>query len=281
MEILRKNIKSVGRGNKISIFFLGDIHEGSANHAEESFKYAIKTIKETPNSYVIGMGDYVDAINHRDPRFNPAEIDPEYAIKDLKDLPNIQVQRVCRKLEPIKDKIIGLLYGNHEESLIKYSTFDPVKQIVKTLGIDIPKIGYTGIVAINIYRGSRKTISLQYIIDLNHGIGGTGKREGYKVNIVHDVFRWTSGDCRVMAHIHQMSSDLQDFSYLNLHKYQLNYRKVWFGSTGCFMHKQKQGTRGYFESKAGPHSDLGMLRYEITIGEDKTKSRTSLDKIYC
>ena len=280
MEILKKDIKASGRGDKISIFFLGDIHEGSANHAEKEFKRAVKIIKDTPNSYVIGMGDYCDHINHRDPRFNPAEIAANYAIKDLKDLPNIQVQNVCKKLEPIKDKIICLLYGNHEESLIKYSTFDPVKQIIARLGCDIPRLGYTGIVSLNIYRSTMKSSNLQYVIDLNHGVGGTGKREGYKVNIVHDVFRWTSGDCRVMGHIHQMSSDPQDFSYLGKY-YNLMYRRVWFGSTGCFMYKVKEGTRGYFEAKAGPHSDIGMLKYVINVGSNKTETMTSLDKIYC
>ena len=57
-----------------TVYFLGDIHEGAANHQAKALAKAIDIIANDSNAYWIGMGDYIDAINHRDPRFNPLEM---------------------------------------------------------------------------------------------------------------------------------------------------------------------------------------------------------------
>ena len=57
-----------------TVYFLGDIHEGAANHQAKALSKAIDIITTDSNAYWIGMGDYIDAINHRDPRFNPLEM---------------------------------------------------------------------------------------------------------------------------------------------------------------------------------------------------------------
>ena len=56
-----------------TVYFLGDIHEGAANHQAKALKEAINIIATDSDAYWIGMGDYIDAINHRDPRFNPLD----------------------------------------------------------------------------------------------------------------------------------------------------------------------------------------------------------------
>ncbi|MGI6540966.1 MAG: hypothetical protein ACOX38_09345 [Bacillota bacterium] len=50
-----------------TVYFLGDIHEGAANHQAKALAKAIDIIANDSNAYWIGMGDYIDAINHRDP----------------------------------------------------------------------------------------------------------------------------------------------------------------------------------------------------------------------
>ena len=138
MEIAQR-LLSYKIGSVINIFFLGDIHEGSGNFADKPFKRAINYIENTDNSYIIGMGDYIDAISYRDKRFNPSEIAPEYAIRDLKDLPVIQIERLCKKLLPVQERFIAFLYGNHEEAFSKYNSFDPVKRMAQYLGSDAPR----------------------------------------------------------------------------------------------------------------------------------------------
>ena len=275
MEICQKNLH-YKINDEINVFFLGDIHEGSANHASKPFKRAIQYIVDTPDSYVIGMGDYADCITHRDKRFNPSEIDRSYSIRDLKDLPNIQMNRLAKQLDPIRDKFIAWLYGNHEEAFSKYNSFDPLAKLVYLMGSDAPRLGYTGVLRLGIIRqDNRKTPNYYFDIDLNHGEGGGGRREGYPINIVHDVFRWTSGDIKVMGHIHQMATDCKKFSFVD-RNLNMKMQKVLYGSNGCFMYKRKEGTRGYFESKPGPYSGIGMLHLQIKVGHGKQDCRLNL-----
>ena len=279
MEFGQKDIH-VKTGDKINIFFLGDVHEGSANHADSEFRRAISIIKDTPNSYVFGMGDYIDAITYHDRRFNPSEIDPEYLIKDLKDLPRKQMDKFYKKIEPIADKFIGMLYGNHEESFVKYNNFDPLTYLINNKMPHVKKLGYTAIFRLGIIREiNRKRPCYNFIFDLNHGPGkGGGMREGYPINKVHDVFRWTSGDVRIMGDIHALAAD--DKKFLEYRQgNNLSYKTVFYGVSGCFMYKTKEGTRGYFEAKAAPHSGIGMLKFSIETAWKKDRCLTSLDKI--
>ena len=214
------------------------------------------------------MGDYVDLIRHDDKRFNPAEIDPYYKISDLKDLAVKQTDRFYSKIKPIADKVIVMLYGNHEESYIKYNGFDPVKYLNKMIP-DAKRLGYVGMIKLDVKRNPDK-LSAVYYIDLNHGMGGGGFREGYAINKVHDLFRWTSGDFRVMGHLHALDTDWADFREWG------GIQRVWYGVSGCFMYKEKEGTRGYFEANAGKPSGIGMLKAMIKVGRDKRDSRTRL-----
>ena len=119
-----------------TVYFLGDIHEGAANHQAKALAKAIDIIANDSNAYWIGMGDYIDAINHRDPRFNPLEMAQEYNIKDLADLPKHQCQKVADKLKPIAHQCLGLISGNHEDSLRRHNTFDPTEYLAELLNTE-------------------------------------------------------------------------------------------------------------------------------------------------
>ena len=131
MEVITREF-SVDIGDEINIYFIGDIHEGNVNHAESEFKRAIQIIKDDPNGYWIGMGDYVEAITTDDKkRFNPITIAKKYGIRDLKDLPFRQMEVVYSRFQPIEDRCLCLLLGNHEESYIKHNSSDIYDRFVK------------------------------------------------------------------------------------------------------------------------------------------------------
>ena len=118
MEIVTREF-NVQPGQRLNFYFLGDIHEGNVNHAEGEFRKAVNIIKDDPDGYWIGMGDYIEAITLDDKkRFNPITIAKKYGLSDLKDLPYKQMEVVYRKLEPIQDKCLCLVVGNHEECYI-------------------------------------------------------------------------------------------------------------------------------------------------------------------
>ena len=209
MEIVTHDF-SVECGDEINIYFLGDIHEGNVNHAEPELRKAVNIIKDDPNGYWIGMGDYVEAITTDDKkRFNPITIATKYGISELKDLPFKQMEAVFKNIEPIQDKCLCLLLGNHEESYIKHNSSDIYSRFVDMFRYPPPKIGYVGFLKL-VFRTKDKHL-YSPIIALNHGDGGGGFREGYPINKLWDVFRWVNADVSVMGHVHRLMEDDKKF----------------------------------------------------------------------
>lgn len=262
----------------VTVYFLGDIHEGAANHQAKALEKAIQIIKND-NAYWIGVGDYIDAINHRDPRFNPLEIAQEYNIKDLADLPKRQCQKLADKLEPIGDMCLGLVSGNHEDSLRRHNTFDPTDYLAEILGTD--SLGGKAWFVLRFLRQkpNHNPAIETYRVCVAHGSGGGGMREGYPINKAYDVFRWDTADVCVMGHIHKMQTDRAVFTSCDFNT--MRKKVAWYGTNGCFLSKAEIGTDGYFEQKAGKDSDIGMLKLTITTTvRDKQTSDISLERIY-
>ncbi len=279
MEIIEYGTPSA----PIDIFFLGDTHEGNANQATDELKQAVSIIKNNPTKHtkVIGMGDYIDAINHMDKRFNPVEICEKYKIKDLKNLPVKQVDYFVKSIEPIKDKFIAIVTGNHEEKYSKYNGFDPMHYLSERLG-GVGLIGYNGFVRLSILKANpekqKNPERMTFDIALTHGHGGGGYLEGYPINQVYATFRYTEADIFIMGHIHQMVCDSS--TVISPYGSKLSRRRKFYGSNGCFLFKEKIGTRGYFEGHKGKPASIGMLKLSICPDHSKQDSVISLTPIF-
>lgn len=239
-------------GRAATVYFLGDVHIGAANHQKDAFARAIKRISET-DCYWIGMGDYLDCINHRDPRFNPKEINPQFSISDLDNLPKLQADSFIKSVMPIKDRCLGLIAGNHEAKFKKHNTYDVMSHLCKELGVT--------------YLSGKAFINLiinDYPVSIHvcHGVGGGGMREGYPVNKIHDIARWEIADVHVIGHIHQLACDRAVFT--KFHYNVVQKIKVWYGVSGCFLSKAELNTESYYEQNPGKSSGIGMLKLDIT-----------------
>lgn len=283
MEVAKKKIK-IKPGETISIYFLGDVHEGSGNHAEAEYNKAVSIIKDHAKDATVfwaGIGDYIDAINHKDPRFNPAEIAIKYNIVDLANLAVKQAEHYYERTRDIFDRCIALLYGNHEEAYVRHNGFDAVNLLQYLIYRNSkeekapPVLGYTGFLSLSIEHEKGGL----YDIALSHGAGGGGFREGYGVNKIHDVFRWYNADCYIMGHIHRMMIDTQYKIEVQQGGKDVIRKKHLYGTNGCFMYKSCVGTRGYFEGKPSPESSIGMLRLDITPKRDRENWITELVKV--
>lgn len=264
------NVKTIELEPKpYTIFFLGDIHEGAACFREESFRKAVSIIEQEADAW-IGMGDYIDAINHLDPRFNPKEISAKYAMNDLDDLPRVQSDNLIKSLTPIKHKCLGLLYGNHEDSYRKHNTFDVVNYLASNLGVE--NLGHKSWLSLSFRFNANKTIP--YKIVVMHGSGaGAGTREGTPLNKVHDLFRWDMADAHLIGHLHQAGISRTIYSRLEYGK--IRKEPSWFAVNGCFLSKSELGSENYFEQKAGMESSIGTIKLTITPSREGKESFTS------
>lgn len=111
MEVITK-VFSHNRPDTFNIYPLGDIHAGAAHCAEHDIQRMVEQIKQDKMGYWIGMGDYADAILKDDKRFDIEGLAP-WVKKD--NIVESQREWLKKLFEPIKDKCITLLTGNHEE----------------------------------------------------------------------------------------------------------------------------------------------------------------------
>ncbi len=140
MKIIDKVIKLEDKKQPLRIIPIGDIHVGNVNCDKKYVEKLIKWIEEKENTYIIGMGDFVDAIIPTgDTRFDMKSIDPDF-LPNLSDLPMAQVEYLKDLLYPVREKIITLLPGNHEEKFRKTHYIDPILELCRYLECEMGDI---------------------------------------------------------------------------------------------------------------------------------------------
>lgn len=108
-EITPIKVKLQTEGNIIKIFPLSDLHIGSAECDIKLIKETIEFIKNTKDCYVILLGDILDTA------LKNSKTDIYSETLSLADSQKLAVEL----LTPIKDKIIAMTPGNHENRVWK------------------------------------------------------------------------------------------------------------------------------------------------------------------
>ena len=122
----------------VNIWFVGDVHYGSADCAVGHFKETLREIGADPLARVVLMGDYCDFVNYSDRRFDVKQIAPEF-IPHLDDLPRAMADKFSALLQPLakQGKLICAIPGNHDDKIrIKYH-FDVTGYICGLLGVPL------------------------------------------------------------------------------------------------------------------------------------------------
>jgi predicted phosphodiesterase len=152
----------------------------------------IEYIRKTPNAYCILDGDLMDtAITSSIGDTYGANLQPMEQLKH------------CTKIfEPIKDKILSVLPGNHENRAYKTDGIDMTEIMCSQLGIANRYSPTTALLFIRFGRNSEHTNRKQlYTVYVTHGTGG-GRREGGKVNRLADLASIVDADIYIHAHTH-------------------------------------------------------------------------------
>ena len=223
-NVLKRDFDGVRRNDTYTIIPIGDIHIGAAGCDEDLLRDTVKFIKSKRNAYWIGMGDYIDAINMSDPRFDAKTLAPWIKMVNLADLAGAQLERFIEILSPIADKCLCMLTGNHEDVIKKYYERDVYSEMVTHIKLagGFPqdhqmKLDYYGWLRLSFHSkegaepGSRTTA-----IDLNlhHGFGG-GKLAGSKA-LQMEKWLWTHGaELTIFGHTHNADAYRAAVEYLD------------------------------------------------------------------
>ena len=177
----------------IEIYSMADLHIGDSMCDFKDIMERIEYIRTTPNAYCILGGDLMDTAI-------ASSIGDTYGA----NLQPMEQLKQCAKIfEPIKDKILAVLPGNHENRAYKSDGIDMTEIMCSQLGIANRYSSTTALLFIRFgdkggKHHHRKQLYTAYV---THGSGG-GRREGGKVNRLADLASIVDADIYIHAHTH-------------------------------------------------------------------------------
>lgn len=179
--------------DRIELHPMGDMHNGDKNSDFKLIMERIEHIKNTDNAYCILNGDLMDTAI-------ASSVGDTYGA----NLQPMEQLKLCVKIfEPIKDKIICVLPGNHEDRVYKSDGLDLTEVMCAQLGIPQKYSPTTALLFIRFgkHKAGQHGRRILYTAYVTHGSGG-GRREGGKVNRLADLASIVDADIYITGHTH-------------------------------------------------------------------------------
>ena len=191
MKVIKIDLPSDLCGIEIHTF--ADEHIGDENSDIKRVLQRIEYVKNTPNAYCILNGDIIDNATKTSigdtysQVFNPME----------------QLEKAVELFKPIKDKILCITHGNHENRTYKKEGINISKLIASQLGLSDRYTPTSATLFVRFGKGSgdihyRK---IAYTIYVLHGNGG-GRKEGAKAIRLADMAGIIDTDIYIHSHTH-------------------------------------------------------------------------------
>lgn len=186
--------------DQIKIHVMADLHIGDKHCDIELIKDRIKNVKETSNAFLILNGDIIN-------NATKTSVSDCYA-EEL--TPMEQLERFCSLFDPVRDKILALTSGNHENRTYNKEGVDLTYLTAKQLGIQERYSKTSAILFVRFgelsngvkeTNGSGKIRKVCYTIYTTHGSGG-GRKEGAKVIRLADMASIVDADIYIHSHTH-------------------------------------------------------------------------------
>lgn len=185
---------------QLEIHTFADEHIGDEHCDMKRLIDRIEYVKNTPNAYCILNGDIMDNATKTSigdtymQEYNPME----------------QLKKANELFAPIKDKILCITHGNHENRTYKKEGINLSYLIAQQLGLPDRYTPTSAVLFLRFGRvangkhetnGSGKVRKLCYTIYVLHGSGG-GRKEGAKAIRVADMASIIDTDIYIHSHTH-------------------------------------------------------------------------------
>lgn len=191
MKVIKRDLNT--DINKLTIIPISDVHIGDKTTNLKAFKEVLERIKNEDNTFTILNGDLC----------NMALKNSKSDVYSDELTPMEQVLQIIKFLEPIKDKILVMSNGNHEDRITKDTNIDILYLVAKQLRIEqvySPSWWYLYLsFGENKAKGHRPML---YTITGYHGFGG-GSTTGGRANKVKKMSQVVLADCYIMSHVHE------------------------------------------------------------------------------
>lgn len=178
----------------ITVIPVSDVHYGALEHLQKEWFDFCKMVEQTPNTYIILGGDLINNNVRTCGFINPY---------DELVRPREQKKKMVEFLEPIKDKILCAVSGNHEARSMKDDDVDITYDIMAKLDIEDLYRPNLAFMKVSLGRRSDNSPIQSFTFAITHGAGG-GIYTGATVNRNERFGNVIEGlDCLVVGHTHK------------------------------------------------------------------------------
>lgn len=179
----------------LEIHLFADEHIGDDNSDLDRLIKRIEYVQNKPNAYCILNGDIIDYTS----KTSIGDIEArEFNIMG-------QLEKAVELFSPIKDKIICITNGNHENRGYRKEGFDIARIMAYQLGIGDTYSPAAAFIFLrfgsNRNHGRGEKERRLYTIYVNHGSGG-GRKEGAKAIRLADMATVVDADIYIHSHTH-------------------------------------------------------------------------------
>lgn len=182
------------KNDDITIIPVSDVHLGAAEHLTREWELFCQSVLDRPNTYIALGGDLI----------NNATRSSVSNIFEEKMRPSEQKRVMTKMLEPLRERILCAVTGNHERRSQKDADDDPTYDIMCKL--DLEHLYRENMAFIKIQLGDINGAGLTnptYVVGVTHGAGG-GIYTGSAVNRNERFGYVIDGmDCLIVGHTHK------------------------------------------------------------------------------
>lgn len=204
----------------VDVWCASDFHVGHLDFDKKECQRYIDWVKEKDNRFLIGGGDYIENTISAKARYGDAFITQIMTIDAQRDL-------FIKMFEPIKDRILGLIMGNHEIRTIETAQTESIMDYISEK-LECPIWGGTSEqVDVRFWFSHYKS----HLLHIRHG-----KYAGeYLENRLKKILRsdTTATDLLLIGHAHQL---VKTFIYRkDVARERLNIKRVYGVGMGSMM----------------------------------------------
>ena len=269
MRLVTHVFEHKSRSDRWLIKPLGDIHLGSVNCDEALLDKDIQWILENDVLWA-GLGDYCEFISPKDYRFRPEDIAPW--CRSEKDIAEAQLQRLIKKLGPIKHLCIGLCKGNHEDTIYDRYDNNVYARLLRYLKSNDSRIRLDtrGFIKLIFRRqtGSSKSSGKTLDIFVEHGYGG-GRMEGAPALALGRLAKNYNAKIFMEGHRHRELSMVDE--RISVRGNKLVGEKLALICCGTYLKSWQPDTEIYAERKQYPPRPTGTPTIEIVPWQDEIR----------
>lgn len=248
-------------GDEITISPWGDVHKFSSMCHDRKWREYLDWAKSVKNIYFLGMGDYMDLMSGSEREAFNSII---YKLHDetkytMDDVAEERIRVFGDELDFMKDKIIGLIEGNH---FYQFPTnITSTQKLCERL-----RCRYLGANAfIRLVFIHTKDLNRKHYLDIwaHHGLGAS-RLLGGSINRVQQMESIAQADIYLMGHDHKKSVGMMSRLWLHGRKPKLLNKKIIFARTGSFLKAYDPDKSSYIVKRQYRPADLGTVSITVT-----------------